>query len=71
MTQTSHALSPGYRNSVPGVVAEIPLEHPRRLEVESVIRHRFWLEHGAHVSEFLPNLLALDGPQGRILGTAG
>ncbi len=49
----------------------VPADHPQRLEVEAFVRNRYREIHGADVQRFLPVLLVLRGPGGRIAGVAG
>jgi len=56
--------------STPGLEL-IDSEHPRRPEVEGFIARRFREMHAAHISEFMPELIALSDSGGRILAAVG
>ena len=49
----------------------VSADSPQRLEVETFVRARYREIHGADVRQFLPVLLVLRGPGGRIAGVAG
>lgn len=49
----------------------VPAGHPNRTEVERYIARRFLAGHGARVSQFFPNLLALRDHSGKLIGAVG
>jgi len=51
--------------------APIDATHPRRKDVESFITQRFLEVHGARISCFMPELLALFDGQGQVLAAVG
>ncbi len=49
----------------------IDATHPRRADVEAFIAQRFLEVHGARISSFMPQLLALFDDQGQVLAAVG
>ena len=49
----------------------IDATHPRRADVEAFIAQRFLEVHGASISSFMPQLLALFGDQDQVLAAVG
>ena len=49
----------------------IDASHPQRRQVESFIAQRFLDVHGARIANFMPNLLALSGADGRTRAALG
>ena len=57
--------------STPGVADIIGLGHPQRKKVETFIARQFREVHGAHISVFMPQLLALFDDQGAVRAAVG
>lgn len=57
--------------STPGVADVIGLDHPQRKKVETFIARQFREVHGAHLSVFMPQLLALFDDQGAVRAAVG
>jgi len=57
--------------STSAVVGVIGPDHPQRKKVESFIARQFHKVHGAHISIFMPQLLALFDDQGAVRAAVG
>ena len=57
--------------STSGVADVIGPDHPQRKEVETFIARQFREVHGAHISVFMPKLLALFDHQGAVRAAVG
>jgi hypothetical protein len=57
--------------STPCVADVIGLDHPQRKKVETFIARQFREVHGAHLSVFMPQLLALYDDQGAVRAAVG
>jgi len=57
--------------STPGEAGVIGLDHPQRKKVETFIARQFLEVHGAHLSVFMPQLLALFDDQGAVRAAVG
>jgi hypothetical protein len=53
------------------VAGVIGLDHPQRKQLETFIARQFRDVHGAHLSVFMPQLLALFDDQGAIRAAVG
>jgi hypothetical protein len=64
-------LATGKVDSIPPCSHLIDREHPRRRQVEQFIAQRFLEVHGARISVFMPELIALFGDDGNVLAAVG